>query len=272
MAKNSEEYNTEKRGIESKMKEKIEIIEDWLKESKTDKNVLSISLGSSMRNSQREIEIARTKVGMFRVGCDGNFELARSLLEEFDGDPRISAFGLGGIDLWMGKRRYIPKHAISLVKNIKKTPFFDGWGLKDTLERRAIQYLEGVFPLKGKKALVVSGIDRFGIAEELERSGCRVIYGDIMFTCNLPIPISSLSLRVLDLMTGLALKIGKHLPFDSRHYSRFYPLGEEQEKDTPRFKRFFDKVDIVAGDFLYIKRFNPEDFLLVSFCIMITYL
>lgn len=241
------------------MKKKIEGIEYRLKESRADKNVLSISLGSSMRDSQREIEIAGIRVGMFRMGCDGNFELAKALLEKFDGDPRISAFGLGGIDLWIGKRRYIPKHAASLVKNIKKTPFFDGWGLKDTLERKAIQYLQRTFPLKGEKVLIVSGIDRFGIAEELERNGCQVTYGDIMFTCNLPIPIGSLSLRFLDLMTGLALKIGKRLPLDAGYYSRFYPVGKEQEKNTPRFKRTFDKVDIVAGDFLYIKRYMPLD-------------
>jgi len=236
--------------LEAKIMCRREVIEDWLKTSDADKNVLSISLGSAKRDSRAEVEVMGIKVGIFRVGSNGSSELARSLLESFDGDSRISAFGLGGIDLWLGKKKYVSKRAENLVKNIRKTPFYDGWGLKDSLERRAIQYLQRILPLKGKTVFIVSGVDRFGIAEELEKSGCKMTYGDFMFTSKLPISIKSL--KTLNFISGLFLRVGSHFSFRTN-----YPVGMDQEKNTPKFRSFFEKAEIIAGDFIYIKRYMP---------------
>jgi hypothetical protein len=228
------------------------VIDDWLETSSADKNVLSVSLGSSKRDSKAEVEMLGIKVGIFRFGCDGNPQLGKSILESFDGDSRISAYGLGGIDLWSGKKKYLSKRAEILIKNVRKTPFFDGWGLKDTLERRAILYLREIFPIDKKKVFLVSGVDRFGMAEELEKCGCKMIYGDFMFTLNLPIPLRSL--RILNLMAGIFLKFGSYFPVRTN-----YPIGDEQEVNTPKFQPFFEKSDFIVGDFIYIKRYMPKN-------------
>ena len=233
------------------LEQRKRVIEDWLETSHADKNVLSVSLGSSKRDSKTEVEIIGIKVGIFRVGCDGNPQLGKSILESFDGDLRISAYGLGGIDLWLGKKKYLSKRAEILIKNIRKTPFFDGWGLKDTLERRAILYLREIFSLDKKRVFLVSGIDRFGMAEELEKCECKMTYGDFMFTLNLPIPLRSL--RSLNLMAGIFLRFGSYFPIRTN-----YPIGEEQEVNTPKFQTFFEKSDFIVGDFIYIKRYMPK--------------
>ena len=36
-----------------------------------------------------------------------------------------------------------------------------------------------------------------------------------------------------------------------------YPSGLSQDENTPRFNRLFEKADIIAGDFLYIKKYLP---------------
>ena len=53
------------------------------------------------------------------------------------------------------------------------------------------------------------------------------------------------------------MKFERHIPIEK--YFPIYPTGKEQEKNTPRFKRIFEKSDIIAGDFMYIRRYMPKD-------------
>jgi hypothetical protein len=39
----------------------------------------------------------------------------------------------------------------------------------------------------------------------------------------------------------------------------FYPTGDKQKESLPRFSRYFDEADIIAGDFHYIRRYMPEN-------------
>ena len=45
----------------------------------------------------------------------------------------------------------------------------------------------------------------------------------------------------------------RRLPIDV-----LYPTGEKQEEHQPRFSGYFEKADIIGGDFLYIWRFMPD--------------
>jgi hypothetical protein len=38
-----------------------------------------------------------------------------------------------------------------------------------------------------------------------------------------------------------------------------YPTGKKQEENTPKFTRYFDDADIIAGDFHLIRRYMPPD-------------
>jgi len=169
----------------------------------------------------------------------------------------VDAFGLGGIDLYLyaGKRRYPIRDAAKLKRAVKRTPVVDGSGLKNTLEREMVRYLqeEAKIPLAGKTVLMVSAVDRFGLAEALHQVGCRMIFGDLIFGLGIPIPLRSmLTFRAL---AYLLLPIVTRLPFKI-----LYPTGSKQEeKPKLKYARYYQEADIIAGDFLFIRKYLPDD-------------
>jgi len=218
------------------------------------KRVISVSLGSSKRNHVAEVEILGEQFRVERVGTDGDAKRAIALINELDG--KVDAFGMGGIDLyiWAGKKRYILRDAVPIAKAAKVTPIVDGSGVKNTLERRVISYLQEnkVIDFPGKKVLMVCAVDRFGMAESLTAAGCRMVFGDLIFTLGIPLPMTSL--RSLHLVASVLGPIVSKLPF-----SLLYPTGEKQEKVEPRYAKYYADADIVAGDFHFIRRYMPED-------------
>jgi hypothetical protein len=130
-----------------------------------------------------------------RIGTDGNYQQVVTLLKSMDG--KVDAFGMGGIDLYLfaGEKRYQIKDAVHIAQAPKITPIVDGSGLKNTLERRVISFLTDDLnlELKGKKVLMVAGVDRYGMAEAFTEAGCQMTFGDFMFGLGLPIPLRSLS-------------------------------------------------------------------------------
>jgi len=219
------------------------------------KHVLSVSIGSSKRNHRVELEILGEQFIIERIGTDGDIKKAIEIIKEYDG--KVSAFGMGGIDLYLaiGNKRYTIKDAVPIAKAAKISPIVDGSGLKNTLERKVIDYLvrEKIIDFKNKKVLLVCGMDRFGMAESLEKSGCDLVLGDLIFALGVPIPIKSL--KTLNIIASIFAPIACRLPFDI-----LYPTGEKQEKkSSSKFGRFYDQADVIAGDFLFIKQHLPND-------------
>ncbi|MCX7601221.1 MAG: quinate 5-dehydrogenase [Meiothermus sp.] len=219
------------------------------------KHVVSVSIGSSKRNSKAEIYVAslgETFV-LERIGTDGSWEKAIELVKELDG--KVDAFGLGGADLYVyaGRHRYTFRDSQRLADAARKTPMLDGSGLKHTLERNAVRQLEHEIGWKDKKVLVPSAVDRFGLAEALDQAGARVLYGDFIFGLGLPIPLYRLSL--LQKIAYLLLPIITQLPFEW-----LYPTGEKQEKQVKDWRqRYFEWADVIAGDWHFMRRFMPEN-------------
>lgn len=218
------------------------------------KHVVSVSIGSSKRNHKIETQIQGEKFIIERIGTDGSTQKAIEIIQELDGE--VSAFGMGGIDLylWAGSKRYIIKDALPIAKAAKKSPIVDGSGLKNTLERKVIDYLvrEKIIDFKDKKVLLVSALDRFGMAESLDKAGADVAFGDLIFALGIPIPVRSL--KSLDIIARILAPMVCKLPF-----KYLYPTGTKQEKNDSRFKRFYDEADIIAGDFHFIKRHMPRE-------------
>ena len=86
------------------------------------------------------------------------------------------------------------KDGLKLMEAAKKTPVVDGSGLKNTLERQTVYYLRDNTSLlpEGCKVLMVSAVDRFGMAEALTEIGCDVsLRGPYFFGWNsLPHPVA----------------------------------------------------------------------------------
>ncbi len=220
------------------------------------RHVVSVSIGSSKRDFRTEQTILGEKFIVERVGTDGSIKKAMDLLEQMDG--KVDAFGMGGIDLWLacGRRKYMLRDAVQIANTPKITPIVDGSRLKATLERSVIQYLNNVVgvPFKEKTVFLVCGIDRFGMAEALEDTGCDLILGDLIFALGLPFPLSSLN--ALDLVARTIAPLVVKLPF-----SMLYPTGQKQEKvrSNGKYAKFYKDADIVAGDFHYVIKHMPQD-------------
>ena len=216
------------------------------------KRVVSISLGSAKRDAQAVLELGGQKISIERRGTDGDFEKARQLLEQWDG--KADAIGLGGTDLYVyaGKKRYTFRESARLIANVHKTPVLDGSGLKNSLERKLIQTLAAgdKVKIKGSKVLLVCAVDRFGMAEALQRAGAEVTFGDLIFGLNINKPLYSL--RALSFWAALLAPVVTKLPV-----SWFYPMGKEQELRVVRHPEYFLENYIIAGDFHYIKKFMP---------------
>lgn len=218
------------------------------------KRIVSVSIGSSERDHAAELELMGQRVRVERIGTDGDIDKAIALIRELDG--KVDAFGMGGIDLyvWAGGRRYELRDAKRIARAAGRTPIVDGSGLKNSLERRIVSYLEDNMHIRWpeRKVLLVSAVDRFGMAEELAKTGCDLIIGDLMFVLGLPVPLRSLGtfVRVARLLAPIVVQ----LPI-----SVLYPTGEKQTATKPKFQKYYQWADVIAGDFHFIRRHMPDD-------------
>lgn len=212
-----------------------------------------MSIGSSKRDHEVELELLGERIRIERRGTDGDLKKAASIIRELDG--KVDAIGLGGLDLYIfaGGRRYTFRDAKRLARAARITPVVDGSGLKNSLERWVISYLKEHEKLDftGKRVLMVAAVDRFGMAEELARTGCAMTFGDLIFALGVPIPLHSL--RTVARLARVIAPVVTQLPF-----KMLYPTGEAQERSIDRFARFFEEADLIAGDFHFIRRYMPK--------------
>ncbi|MGV3617230.1 MAG: quinate 5-dehydrogenase [Fimbriimonas sp.] len=217
------------------------------------KIVTSVSLGTSKRDKTSELEILGQPFRLERRGTDGDMRRFAALFAELDG--KVDALGVGGADIWVvvEDRRYAFREIQRLVAGAKKTPVVDGSGLKHTLERETIRSLQrdGIVDFRDRKVLLVSGVDRFGMAQALVEAGAKPVFGDILFGLGIDVPLRTSA--ALKRAGNLLLPLVTRLPF-----KWFYPTGEKQEARTPKFGKYFDEADVILGDWHYIRRYAPD--------------
>ena len=218
------------------------------------KEVVSVSLGSRRRDHTARATLLGEEISLERRGTDGDLEAAHALIRELDG--KVDAIGLGGLDVYLvaGGRRYVVEDGRRLTEEAKVTPVVDGSSIKNTLERDAVLRLAAMGVIgESTHVLMVSGVDRFGMAEAFARVGCQTIYGDLMFTAGIPYAVKS-----LDELAELARKI---LPEMSRlPLSMLYPQGKAQEVEPvpdPKFAPYYEEADLIAGDWHLIRKHLP---------------
>ena len=216
------------------------------------KRIVSVSLGSASRDKAAEACFAGETFSIERVGTDGSLEKFKQKLQELDGT--VDAFGLGGTDMhiYAAGRRYTFRQIEQLASAAKQTPVVDGSGLKNTLEREAVRRLQadGTVDFAHSKVLLVSAVDRFGMAEALSATGASVVFGDLMFGLGVGIPIRSQ--QTLERAARLLLPIVTRLPFQW-----LYPTGDKQNEIVPKWEKFYGEADVIAGDFPFIRRHLP---------------
>jgi hypothetical protein len=217
------------------------------------KSIVSVSLGSSSRDHHAVVDLLGERFDITRAGMDGSLDRAIATVRELDGN--VDAIGLGGIDVYLyaGEKRYALRDGLRLLQAAQRTPVVDGSGLKNTLEREAVRYLhdELGIALRGRKVLMVSALDRFGMAQALVEAGADVLFGDFIFALDLDKPVRGLA--EFEALAEKYLPDACKLPFQF-----FYPTGKKQDRPPePKYPEYYEEAEIIAGDFHFMRRFMP---------------
>jgi len=218
------------------------------------KRVVSVSLGSSSRDHRAQVAFMGEEFDISRIGMDGKLDAAIARVRELDG--QIDAIGLGGIDVYLyaGRHRYALRDGLRLLDAAKVTPVVDGSGLKNTLERKAVAYMQDELgiDLHGRRVLMVSALDRFGMAQAFVEAGADVLFGDFIFALDKDIPVRDL--HEFETMAEKYLPDACKLPFQF-----FYPTGKKQEKPPePKYPQYYEQAEIIAGDFHFMRQYMPD--------------
>jgi hypothetical protein len=218
------------------------------------KRVVSVSLGSSTRDHSAQVNLLSEDFDVSRVGTDGKLDVAIAKVKELDG--HVDAIGLGGIDVYLyaGKHRYALRDGLRLLDAASVTPVVDGSGLKNTLEREAVRFMQDDLriDLAGKHVLMVSALDRFGMAQALVDAGADVLFGDFIFALDKDMPVRGLP--EFEELAEKYLPDACKLPFQF-----FYPTGKKQDKPPePKYPKYYEEAEIIAGDFHFMRQFMPD--------------
>jgi len=214
------------------------------------KRAVSISLGSSKRDKSVKVNLNGQEILVERIGMDGDIAKARQMYLDLDG--KVDAFGVGGVDLYLrlDEREYPLHAALKLVAGVKQTPLCDGRGLKHTLERRVFQLAKPQLgEMRFKQAFVPVAVDRLGLAEAVAEVAERTVFGDLMVALGVPIPIYGIPSfkRVARIM----LPIVSYFPMSMLFY------GSDGSEQEPKYTKFFEGSDLIAGDFLFMRKYMP---------------
>jgi hypothetical protein len=172
-----------------------------------------------------------------------------------DLDGKVDALGVGGgvLGLMVGKRWYPMHSLLPLVKGVRRTPLVDGTGLKMTLEHQAVLETDRQLGehLPSRNALVMTAVDRWGMAKGALDAGYQVTFGDLLYSLNVPVPIYRE--KTVHLLAKLVAPVITRLPF-----RWVYPIGESQNHRKPMFVRYFQQAGVILGDCHYVWKYMPE--------------
>ncbi|TEU16541.1 MAG: quinate 5-dehydrogenase [Anaerolineales bacterium] len=217
------------------------------------KRAVSVSLGSSARDKRVVVNLKGEEISIERIGTDGDVPKAQRLFAELDGV--VDALGVGGVDLYLrlDDRQYPLRAALKLVQDVHQTPVVDGRGLKHTLERRVFELAApvlGGIP-RFRCGFVPVAVDRPGLAHAVTEVADDVVFGDLMFALDIPIALRGLESyrRVARIM----------LPFVSYFPMSLLFYGSGGYEPEPKYDRYWEEADLIAGDFLFMRKYMPDD-------------
>jgi hypothetical protein len=142
--------------------------------------------------------------------------------------------------------------ALKLVQDVKETPVVDGRGLKHTLERRVFEFaapLLGDLP-RFRRAFVPVAVDRLGLAMAVSEVADEVVIGDLIIALGIPIPIHGIA--AYHRLARVLFPIVSYFPLSMLFY------GSGGETTEPKYQRYYADADLIAGDFLFMKKHLPN--------------
>lgn len=218
------------------------------------KKIVSISLGKAEHDYEFTGTFLGKKFQIKRIGCDGNIDLVKKRVKEYDG--QVDVIGLGGISAYfkIGSTTHIHQEALSVIKQARKTPVADGRGLKSILQgwtiRSINQRLKDLFNYEN--VLFLSGVAQYEMAQVIQEYTNNFSFCDPLIHFNTPYVLDSLS--ALDYYATASMPVLTRMP-----YSWFYPKGWDGDQWKPLLlSKPFEKAEIIIGDYTYIRHYTPS--------------
>jgi hypothetical protein len=213
--------------------------------------VVSVSLGSPSRDHAVEVDMLGTRVSIRRRGTGGDFPAFLRAFRELDGT--VDAFGVGGAEFHMevDGRRYAWRQLRAVREAVTRSKLADGNGVKHILEPMAVRMLGERVDLRGKRAVCMAAVDRYGLARALVDAGCDARFGDLG---SIGLPVTLPSLGYVHALARVIMPVLTQLPF-----SVVYPVGDDDKPVAARLRRACAEADVVAGDFLQVAPNLPDD-------------
>jgi hypothetical protein len=101
-----------------------------------------------------------------------------------------------------------------------------------------------------EQGFVPVAVDRQGLAEAVAEVSEKIVIGDLMVALGVPIPVYGIPAfkRVARVM----------LPFVSWFPMSMLFYGSSGAEQEPKYVKYFEGSDLVAGDFLFMRKYMPE--------------
>lgn len=224
--------------------------------------IMSVSLGDASRDFSVETDIAGERVLLERRGTGGDIRLARDLMRLYDG--RVTSFGIGGANLHyvVGAAEYRMRAAWALRDAATRTPVADGSLIKRFIEPTIIDHLarNGV-QFRGKRAVISSALDRWYLAEALERAGSKIGILDAALALRLPVVFQGT--RVFGFAARATMPALRRLPLRWLYPRRIVVAagGPAAWRGGPAVglaERAMASADVIAGDSYLAWRCMPR--------------
>jgi hypothetical protein len=221
------------------------------------KEVVGVSTGSSRRDHDVKVDMFGESFHIWREGTDGDMDAACERIRELDGT--VDAMGMGGIDLSLiaAGRDYHFREGKRFVAAPKLTPLLDGTGLKGAVEGDIPRFMrdELGLDLTGKRVMVTSAVDRWGLADGFYRAGCEMTYADLLYALGIDVMIHDR--RTLERTIHVIAPIAVQLPF-AWLYDAEADHTTEVHSDS-KHSDLYRRADIIAGDYKWVRKFMPTD-------------
>lgn len=216
------------------------------------KHVLVIDL--SDRDEKATGTILGQKMEVHLVGCHGDFEKARQLIESYDG--KVDAIGLDGLHTHLSLAGVTRPHSAGskLKAFAKKTPVVDGSGIRYSLESWSIILADRAQPgiFSKKRILMVPGLNHDTLVRAFFKHSSAIRYADPVLYFALPdfpgVGMQQIARRI----ASPTLEQLVDAPF-----RRIQP--QPGSPGTPRSTKPFEWADVLAGDIGAIRRYAPAD-------------
>lgn len=219
------------------------------------KRIISLSLGSSLRDMGVEALFGGHTFHIERIGTDGSLDDLMKGIEKYSKTSDIITLGGMDLNLVFTKRKYMFKDAARLVKTYQNVHIVDGERYKEWMEPLFFKkvFELGILPQKAK-ILFPLAANRIPLIKSMMDSGYdNFVFGDLIFDIGFP-PVKIKKLGTYEAIGYFAGPIITKLPF-----SWIYPTGAIQEHHKVKKPELFKEADIIAGDYHNIHIHLPED-------------